>query len=133
MWWLLLISLGLVLANLDALNGADELRTENSLTVGRLEEMVQTKLTPGLSRREAEDVLRAWGAEPAYVPKERFALNSATTIVIAPPPETVGALVVIMKPLEDHGIYDPFVVIVIHIGRDDRVLAAGSKVLGDGP
>jgi hypothetical protein len=113
--------------------GVAEPQSGQALTLGSLNEMVRTKLPRGLGRSEAEKILQSWGTWPKYIPREEFALNSLTTIIVAPPPESVGALVTVTGHLEERWLYDPFAAIVVHIGSDDRVIIAGYMVLGDGP
>ena len=106
---------------------------DDPLTLQTLQESFHKRLVAGLPRAQAEEILRGWGCEPRYVPREDFSLNSLTTIIVPPPSDGIGALIAVTGHLEDHWLYDPFAAIVVHIGKDNNVLAAGYKILGDGP
>lgn len=122
------------LANmLEGNQDATQYRRDQSMTPDEIQTFVRTQIVSGVSRKDAEARLQALGIDPMYVPRDEFSRSNFSEVVLAPPPDAVGALTGATGVLERDGMFEVFAIIVVYVGADDAVTSAGVKILNAGP
>jgi len=104
---------------------------EPPVPAGITADVIEQTLVPGMTREVAEQYLRSWKVNFGFVPREK--MRQGITADYPTPPGAVGALGGGTSLLDRIGSMERFILVVVYLDADNKVIRARAKQLSVGP
>jgi hypothetical protein len=111
--------------------------SDRAMTPAELETLFRTRLTAGLSRAKAEELLQLWGIDYVFEPRDQFSRSNTHDLLGIATADSIGALVGstgVLKRVDSEELsYEVFAIVSVYLGPDGKVTTAGIRFLAAGP